>query len=324
MTDTIRWGILGTADIARKALIPAMNEASNAVAAAVASRDGERARTYADKNGIPVAYGSYDELLADPEIDAVYNPLPVSMHAEWSIRAAEAGKPVLCEKPLCVNGAEARAMRAAFDERGLLLMEAIMFRHHPLTREVARMVAEGYVGELRMVHAQFNADPAGEDNIRLRKETGGGALLDVGCYCTSVMRLLAGAEPADVTAQATYNENDVDVGFVGTMLFPRGVVGHLGCGLRTQFDCSYGACGSEGRLLVDWGAMVAWPGEDFVIRRWRGGESDEVVVPAANHYKLMVEDFGRALLDGTPPVLDIEDSVLNMDAMDRLMAAARG
>jgi predicted dehydrogenase len=300
-----------------------MNEAPNAEPVAVASRSLDRAEAYAEENGLQKAYGSYEELLADDEIDAVYNPLPVSLHAEWSIRTAEAGKPVLVEKPFAQNAEEARRMRKAFAERDLLLMEGIMYRYHPMTRRMKQMVDEGAVGEVRMVHAQFNADPGDPDDIRMRKETGGGALLDVGCYCVSVMRLLSGQEPESAKAQALFNENGVDVGFVGTMQFPGGVVGHLGAGLRTQFDCSYGVCGSEGRLLVDWGAMCAWPGEDFTIKHWQGEDSDEIVIPAANHYALMVEDFSAALLEGTEPMIPVSESIRNMEAIDMLMQDAR-
>jgi predicted dehydrogenase len=323
MADTIRWGILGTADIAAGATIPGMKEAANAEPVAVASRSQERADAYAEENDLQKAYGSYEDLLADPEIDAIYNPLPVSLHAEWSIRAAEAGKPVLVEKPFALNAEEARSMRDAFAERDLLLMEGIMYRYHPLTRNVKQMVDEGLIGEVRMVHAQFNADPGDPDDIRLRKETGGGALLDVGCYCVSVMRLLSGQEPESARALATFNENDVDVGFVGTMQFPDGVVGHLGAGLRTQFDCSYGVCGSKGRLLVDWGALCAWPGEDFSIKHWEGEDFEEIVVPAANHYALMIEDYSAALLEGRAPMIPVSESVQNMEALDLLMEDAR-
>jgi predicted dehydrogenase len=324
MADTIRWGILGTADIAAGATIPGMQEAENAEPLAVASRSRERAEAYAEENGLPRVYGSYEDLLADPDIDAVYIPLPVAMHAEWSLKAADAGKPVLVEKPFTRTAEEARQVRDAFAERDLQLMEGIMYRYHPLTRNVKQMVDDGLIGQIRMVHAQFNADPGDPEDIRLRKETGGGALLDVGCYCVSVMRLLAGQEPESVKAQATFNENDVDVGFVGTMQFPDGVVGHLGAGLRTQFDCSYGVCGSKGRLLVDWGALCAWPGEEFPIKHWEGEEFEEISVPAANHYTLMIEDYSAALLGGTAPEIPVSESVRNMEVLDLLMQDARG
>jgi D-xylose 1-dehydrogenase (NADP+, D-xylono-1,5-lactone-forming) len=322
MTDVVRWGILSTSDHARKVALPGIAQAANCRAVAVASRDVDRARAFADELGIPRSFGSYDELLADSEIDAVYLPLPVSLHSHWALRAADAGKPVLCEKPLSANADQARTMTEAFASRGLLLREALMYRYHPLVVRAQELVRKGGIGEIRMVHAQFNASVHDETNIRMRRETGGGSLLDVGCYCTSVMRYMTGEEPVEVSALARLGAEGVDEGFVGTMRFGSGVLGHFGCGMRTQFDCSFGVCGSTGRVLVDWGAMCAWPGEAFRIRLWRGEEYEEIEVPPTNSTQLLFEDFAGALLSGGQPRIPAEDAVRNMEALDRLMAAA--
>ncbi len=318
----IRWGILGTAKIAAGSLIPAIKASRNGVVAAVASRDLAKAQAFADKHGIPKAHGSYEALLADPGIDAIYNPLPGFLHAPWSLHAAAAGKPTLCEKPLANSAAEAEAMARAFRERNLLLAEALMYRYHPMTRKVVEIVRGGQLGELRQVHAQFNAGIVDPDDFRFRRDLGGGALLDVGSYCVSVMRLLAGSEPTAATAAAVVNEFGADLQMAGTLAFSGGVLGHFGCGIQSQFDCSYGASGSLGRVLVDWGAMCAWPGTDFTIKLWRGEAYEEIVVPAANHYQLMVEDFGDALLTGKPMDHTLDDALANLRVVDRLFAAA--
>jgi predicted dehydrogenase len=323
MGEKIRWGILGTAAHARKALIPAIKASSNGEVFAVASRDWEKAKNFAAENGIPRAFGSYEELLASPEIDAVYNPLPVSMHAEWSVRCAEAGKPVLCEKPIALNAAETERMIRVFEEKKLLLMEGIMYHYHPLTRRAVQMAREGAVGKIQMVYAQFNAKIGNPDDIRFKKEMGGGALLDVGCYCASVLRLLAGEEPVAVRAGSRFSDSGVDVVSCGVLSFPSGVQGHLGCSLTAQFNCEYGVSGTEGRLLVDHGAMCAWPGESFKIRWWHGGAYEEIAVPPANHYQLMVEDFAAALFENRPAAIHPRESLNNMRVLDQLAASAR-
>jgi predicted dehydrogenase len=321
-SGTVRWGILGTAKIAAGALIPAIKASRNGVVAAVASRDAAKAQEFADKHGIARVHGSYEALLADPGIDAIYNPLPGHLHAPWCLKAAAAGKPTLCEKPLTCDAAEADKLVNMFQEKGVLLAEALMYRYHPMTRRVHEIVRSGQLGELRMVHAQFNCTIADPADFRFHRDTGGGALLDVGSYCVSVMRLLAGTEPDAVTAAAVVNEFGADLQMTGTLSFPGGVLGHFGCGMQSQFDCSYGASGSLGRVLVDSGAMCAWPGTDFTIKLWRGEAYEEIVVPAANHYQLLVEDFGDALLTGKPMDHTLEDTVSNLRVIDRLFAAA--
>ncbi|MFP4381042.1 MAG: Gfo/Idh/MocA family protein [Candidatus Sumerlaeia bacterium] len=323
MTDKIRWGVLSTASHGKKALIPAIKESKNGEVVAISSRGLDKAEAAAKELDIPKAYGSYEELIADPDIDAIYNPLPVSFHAEWSIKCAEAGKPTLCEKPLALNADEVRQMIAAFEKHNVTLGESIMYHFHPLTRTVKKMVEDGAVGKIRMVYAQFNAACEDPSDIRLRKETGGGALLDVGCYCTSVMRLLAGEEPDSIKANAVFNENDIDLITTASMQFPSGVVGHMGCALDTFFDCSYGISGTEGRILVDRGAMCAWPGEAFKIKYENADGMQEIETPEANHYKLIAEDFADAVLQKRKPTVSLEETLNNMITLDRIMESCR-
>ncbi|MBZ0276228.1 MAG: Gfo/Idh/MocA family oxidoreductase [Anaerolineae bacterium] len=322
MTEKIRWGILSTANIGNKRVIPAIHQARNGVVAAVASRSLDKAQAFADATDIPKAYGSYEELLADPEIDAIYNPLPNSEHAIWSIRCAEAGKPVLCEKPLASDAAEAQRMVDAFAERGIPFAEAFMYRFHPQTVKVREMVASGAVGRLTTVQSSFTFPISNEANIRLSQSLAGGALMDVGCYCVNVMRLMTGEEPVQASALAQVGESSgVDETLAGVLSFPSGVVGHFDCGLRSHRTHTYEIRGTEGRILVE-SAFAMEPDEQPVIRWWRGNEYQEIVMPAVNHYTLMAEDFADALLLNRPPRFSGQDGVENMRVLDQLLAAA--
>ncbi|MFO7958689.1 MAG: Gfo/Idh/MocA family oxidoreductase [Candidatus Brocadiia bacterium] len=322
-TGEVRWGILSTARIARQHVIPAIRDSRNGRAVAIASRDKARARRVADEFEIPRAYGSYDELLADPDVDAIYNPLPISLHAEWSVRCAEAGKPVLCEKPLAANAEEARRMVEAFAERELLLAEGLMYRFHPLTRRVKAMVDDGAVGDIRLMRAVFCAATPGEDNIRLRAELAGGAMRDLGCYCVSVMRLMTGQEPNEVTATGHVGpETDVDEWVAGTLTFPSGARGTFACGLRMEFGCSYEICGTEGRITVP-GGVVPGKENEATIHHYQDYNRTDIAIPPADHYRLMVEDFTNALLEGRPPTYPPEDAIHNLHVIDQALAAVR-
>ena len=195
MADTVRWGILSTANIGAKRVIPAIHKSVNGTVAAVASRTMAAAQVFADENNIPVAYGSYEDLLADTNIDAIYISLPNSMHHEWSLKCADAGKPTLCEKPLASNAQEAQQMVDAFKAKNLLFAEAFMYRFHPQNQRAQQMVQDGAIGEPHIMDASFSfrINPGNEDNIRLSKVLAGGALMDVGCYCVNCMRFITGA-----------------------------------------------------------------------------------------------------------------------------------
>ena len=231
MTETkLRWGVISTANIGRAAVNPAIQASRNGELLAVASREEERAREFAQKWEIPRHYGSYDALLDDASVDAVYIPLPNSMHREWTIRAAEKGKHILCEKPLALSADECREMDAAAEANGVKLMEAFMYRFHPRTQKVVEMVRAGVVGDLKLITSGFTFRLKNSDNVRLRPEMGGGSLMDVGCYCVNVSRTIAGAEPAAVQAVAHQGPSGVDEQMVGTLRFEGG--------LLAQFDCA--------------------------------------------------------------------------------------
>src|SRR5215208_6161820 len=222
MAPAVKWGIISTADINRK-LIPGAHASPKVDLVAVASRDKGRAETYAREWQIERAYGSYDELLADPDIEAVYNPLPNTLHAEWSIKALDAGKHVLCEKPFSRHTRDVEASFDAAERNDQLLSEAFMYRHNPQTARVKELFENGAIGALRLVRSAFSYSLYDADNIRLRTDVEGGALMDVGCYCVSGSRLLGG-EPDRVYSEQLVGPTGVDVRFHGTMRFPSGVV----------------------------------------------------------------------------------------------------
>lgn len=324
MPDKIRWGILSTASIGFRRVVPAMQQSRNGEVTAVASRSLDKAQKYAAERNIPKAYGSYEELLADPEIDAIYNPLPNSEHAEWSIRCAEAGKPVLCEKPLAKDAAEAQTMVDAFASRGVLFAEGFMYRFHPQTVKVKEIIEHGAVGQMTSLNASFTFPIRTEDNIRLNNGLAGGGLMDVGCYCLNVMRLMSGEEPVRGRALARFGEqSQVDEQLAGVLEFPSGVIGHFDCGVRSLRTHTYEIRGTEGRILVEKG-FVMEPHEEPIIRWWHGEDYQEFKMPAVNQYTIMAEDFADALLNKRPPRYLPQDGVENMKAIDMLIASARG
>jgi xylose dehydrogenase (NAD/NADP) len=314
----VRWGILSTARIAVRRVLPALLRSETGIALAIASRDRDRAQAVAGQFGIPRAYGAYEDLLADPEVDAIYNPLPNSLHREWTVRAAAAGKHVLCEKPLAPSRAEAEEMVEACRRAGVLLQEAFMYRFHPQIETLRRLVRDGAVGVPWLVRAAFTFTVTRPEDIRLDPALGGGGLLDVGCYGVNISRLLLG-EPTVVWATAVY-EGGVDVRLAGAMGFD-GAAALVDCGLRAPYRQGAEVVGTEGTIVV---ARPFQPEEDpavLVVRR--GDREDQVVVEGTNQYTRMLDHVGRCLLDGTPPAFDASDAVANMRVLDALATAAR-
>ncbi len=320
MSEKIRWGILSTAHIGEK-VVPAIQESINGEVAAVASRSLERAQAFADKLHIPTAYGSYEALLADPNIDAIYNPLPNSEHAEWSMRCADAKKPTLCEKPLASDGDEAQQMVDYFRDRAVLFAEGFMYRFHPQTQQVKDLLDQGMIGRLTTVSAAFSFAISDENNIRLSRVLAGGGLMDVGCYCVNVMRFMTGEEPDRVTAAARFGVDSlVDEVLAGVLGFPSGVVGHFDCSLRTYRTHRYELRGTTGRILVGEGFTMG-PTSETVIHHWHDNAYEKITVPPANSYRLMAEDFADAVLKPRQPRFHPQDGVNNMRVIDRLLAS---
>lgn len=323
MTDTIRFGILSTANIGIKRVIPAIQKAHNATVTAIASRNYERAREVASSLKIETAYGSYEDLLVDDTIDAIYIPLPNSMHAEWAIKCAEAGKPTLCEKPLALTADEAQAMVDAFKERDILFAEAFMYRFHPQNQRVQRMVQDGAIGDLHMMSASFSFSLSNPENIRLDQSLGGGALMDVGCYCINSMRFLSGEEPVRANALANFGaETGVDEQIAGILEFPGGMRGHFDASLRSHRVHTYEVRGSTGRILLP---ESYTPAHDSAtsIHYWSGDKHEVLTIEPVDQYQLMVEDFADALINNRPPRFDPQDAVNNMKVIDNLLDSAR-
>ena len=314
----IRWGILSTAHIAQQRMIPAIVKSASGELGAVASRDLEKASRYAEENDIPQSYGSYEELLADPKIDAVYCPLPTGMHYDWCMKALEARKPLLCEKPITVYREEAERVFATFEQAEVLISEAYMYLYHPLNHKVRELVQSGRIGELRSIQSTFNVSIPRTD-IRFSKPLGGGSLLDLGCYCVGISRFLTGAEPLEVKSLARIGpESQVDESFAGCLRFPGDVLAVFSCGLTTHFECNYEVYGSKGRMRVSRAGMIAWPGEAFDIEVWSEDDFERITIPDTDHYELLVEAFNQALLTGGKEVVPHQESLNNLRVMDQL------
>jgi len=308
----VKWGILSTADINRKLLAGAA-ESDDVEVVAVGSRDLDRAQEYARTWDIERAYGTYDELLADPDVEAVYIPLPNTMHSEWSIRALEAGKHVLCEKPFSRHIADVERAFDAADATGLHLSEAFMYRHHPQTARLAELVASGAIGELRVIRSAFSYSLYDADNIRLRTDAEGGSLMDVGCYCISGARLLGG-EPESVFGAAHIGSSGTDWLFTGLMRFPGDVTALFDCGTSLPNRDELEAIGTEGSLFLD----DPWHCGAPVIELRRGDAVERIEIEAANPYRLELEDMNAAIRGERPPLLGRADALGQVRAIDAL------
>jgi predicted dehydrogenase len=285
----VTWGIVSTADINRK-VIPGAHASEKVELVGVASRDQERAMAYAEEWEIPRAYGSYEALLADPEIEAVYISLPNTLHCEWSIKALEAGKHVLCEKPLSRHPEEVAAAFGVADRTGYLLSEAFMWRHNPQTARLVELVESGAIGELRLIRSTFSYGLYDHDNIRLRTDVEGGALMDVGCYNVSGSRLLGG-EPERVWGEAWYGPSGTDWVFTGTLRFHGDVVATFDCGTALPNRDELEAIGSEGSLFLD----DPWHCYHPVIELRRDGGVERIELEPSDSYRLELENVSDAI-----------------------------
>ncbi len=320
---TIRWGILGAANIARKRFIPGVSRTSNGVVAAIASRDGAKAREAAAALGIPRAYDSYDALIADPDIDAIYNPLPNSLHAEWTLKAVAVGKPVLCEKPLAIGSAQAMVMIDAARSAGVLLMEAFMYRFHPQHARVRALIDDGAIGDVRAVRANFTflLEPFNPQNVRLQRDLAGGALMDVGCYCVNAARMLFGEEPTWASAQADMRDQfGVEVALAGMLGFSDRRMATFDCGFRASGQGAYAVVGTTGQIDVPNAFVPAQA--DTIVRVTSGGATHDETIGAVDQYALEAEAFAAALLHGTPLALPADDALGTLRAVEALHQSA--
>ena len=316
MTRPVHWGILSTARINRLVLAGA-RQSDRLKVVAIASRDLARARSFAREHGIDRAYGSYERLLEDTEVEAVYLPLPNALHVEWSLRALEAGKHVLCEKPLTRRPAEVDGLYDAAERADRLVMEAFMYRHHPQTRRLEELVGQGAIGQLRLVRSAFSFTLARRADVRLSRELDGGSLMDVGCYCVSGSRVLAG-EPEQVQAQAVAGESGVDVRFTATMRFSGDVLGHFDCGFDLPHRSALEVVGSEGSLLVADPWHCRRPG----IELHRDDGVERISIEPADSYQLQLENLSDAIRGDAAPLLDRGDALGQARALEALDLAA--
>jgi predicted dehydrogenase len=320
MNNKTRWGILGTARIALKSMIPALKESDMAEVAAVASRDIDNARDFAGRFAIPKAYGSYAALLADPEIDAVYIPLPNHLHKPWTLLAAEAGKHILCEKPLALNLEECQAMIAAARANGVQLMEAFMYRYHPRILAAHKMVLDGAIGDLKTIESAFTYRKEDTANIRFKPEMGGGALMDVGCYSVSISRIMAGREPRTVQARMYRTSTGVDDQLVGMLDFGDELIAHFDCAMNQEDRQRCLLAGSRGYLEIPNSFKVGVE-ETWITEQKGEGIRQEYRFEGVNIYTLMAEDFMHSIA-GRPPRFPIEDALGNMRTILALAESA--
>lgn len=319
----VRWGVLGTGNIGRRAVIPAIQAATNARLVAVASRDAARARTFVHEVAPSArAHGTYEALLEDPDVEAVYIPLPNSEHAEWTIRAAGAGKHVLCEKPLALTAAEARRIIVACQSAGVLLLEAFMYRFHPQTRWVQEQLAAGRIGTVRLVRGWFGFEIAGRSrDIRLQGALGGGSLMDVGCYPLNYCRMVYGGPPQAASARVVVPPHSEVEQMVGAVLdFGEGRLGVIECGFLWPEHQRVEIVGASGRIIVE---APFTPGvSDTVIRVVGNDETMVRRIAGVDEYRLQVEHFSAAVREGKTLAILPTDAVENAAAIEMIYQAA--
>lgn len=325
MSEKLRWGILGSARIVRKT-IPALQGTRNGVVMGIASRSEVKAKEYADKHGIPQAFGSYESMLASPDIDAVYIPLPNALHLEWTLRALDAGKHVLCEKPLAMNNQDCEEIAHKADATGLKVLEGFMYRFHPRFEKLHELLAAEAVGQVTFIHVAHSFAADGDDNIRWFKGLGGGALFDAGCYCVNVSRTVTGQEPADVAAFGNYRDaNDggrIDTSLAGMLRFPGGATALLDTAVDLERRNFLEITGTEGRLYLD--NPFTLLEEDSVLEEHHFGQAAiRHEVKGENHFIRMGEHFADSVLQNTPLRYSLTDSASNARTLVALDQAAR-
>ncbi len=319
----LSWGILSTSRFAARAVIPATQKSRYSQVTAIASREVERASKLAAQLGIPKTFGSYESLLSDPDIDVIYNPLPNHLHVDWTLRALEAGKHVLCEKPIGLDHADAlRLANAAKNYPGLKVMEAFMYRHHPQWRKVKELVEAEMIGEMKGVHSlysYYNDDPT---NIRNIPEYGGGGMLDIGCYCVSLSRFVYAREPERVVARLEIDSGTgVDRLATGTLDFGSGIATFT-CGTRIQPYQRVNIIGTKGRIEIE---IPFNAPNDRATRIFlqKGGATEEISFEACDQYTVQADLFAEAILNDTPVPTPISDAVSNMRVIDAVFESSR-
>ena len=323
MTRTLRWGIVGTASIAESAFIPAMQNSERGRVTAIAGRDANKARQMAERAGVEKSYGSYEELMQDSDIDAVYIPLPNHLHKEWTVQAARAGKHVLCEKPAALNAGEAEEMLKVCEEEGVLFAEAFMYRYGGKHARVREILESGEIGDLRSMHGVFNyCTPDDTGNVRFNRSMGGGSIYDIGVYPISAARMIAGCEPLWASAHAFFSSrhDDVDMAASGLLAFPDGLALTFECGMWSYNRSYFEITGTHGRIELPF--MFGWR-ENPQIVVCTDRERREERLPEVNHYTLQADAFARAVFGEAKLPFASEDALHNMRAVDACLQSAR-
>ena len=315
----LRWGLLSTARITKALLDPLRNSKRNQLLA-VASRSQDKADEYARKHKVKRAYGSYADLLADPEIDVIYNPLPNHLHAEWTIKAIQAGKHVLCEKPLALSLAEVDAMSAAAERSGKVIAEAFMYRSHPQTLKTREIVADGRLGKIKMVRGSFTFMMTNPDDYRWKPEMGGGGLWDVGCYPLSYTRFLLGAEPLEVFGWQVTSPTGVDELFTAQLRFPQNVYAQFDCSIKIPYHVFMEIVGDEATLIIP---RPFNPGPKEKLYLTKDGKTETIAVKGTESYLAEVEDMADAILLNKPPRVSLSDSRANTAVILALFESAK-
>lgn len=320
---SVKWGVLGTAYIFERDTAEGMKQAENCELYAIAGRSQEKAEAFKEKYGFQKAYGNYEDLLADPQVDAVYIPLPNTMHYEWTIKALKAKKHVLCEKPLAPTAKEAREMFETAREQGVFLMEAFAYQHSPYIAEVKKELENGTIGDVRYMEAALITSDYVEGNIRMRRETFGGSTYDLGVYCNSLILRMLGKEPEKIQAVSTFSTEGVDMYTAVLMEYENGVRANFDCGmvLATEKNSAldrFQIHGTKGSIeAVKFGFNA--PGElSYVVRNFEGMEEMKTVQVPQN-YRLEVEQLGRCITDGETPAVSEAFSVANARIIDRIL-----
>jgi predicted dehydrogenase len=332
MSDRLRWGVLGTGNIARQFADGVLKTGRRSQIGAVGSRSLQSAQGFAQAREIGAVHGSYDALLADPQVDAIYNSLPNSLHHQWTIKSLRAGKHVLCEKPFALTHTEAQEMFEEARKAKRVLVEAFMYRSHPLTHAMIDAVRGGEIGELKLIRTSFCYKTSRIDgNVRFERELGGGGLMDVGCYCINFSRMLAGEEPSEIHASANMHERGVDDLLVATLKFPAGVVASFTCGMSVHADNTAYVCGTDGyiEIPIPWKPPVT--GAAYTIAKSTPPKMDlaagapprppketRTIDAGKELYALEADDFAAAVLDGKPPALTEADTLGNMAVLDEM------
>ena len=315
----LNWGLLSTARINRS-LIPPLRASKRNHLLAVASRSQESVDAYAKEWKIERAHDTYEALLADPDIDVIYNPLPNHMHAEWTIKAVEAGKHVLCEKPIALSVDDVDAMAAVAQKHGRVVAEAFMYRHHPQTLKVGEMVKNGSIGTLKLMRGSFSFVLSDEGNIRLDPAMGGGSIWDIGCYPISYMRTVVGAEPKSVYGQQVTGPTGIDDTFVGQLHFDDDIYGQFDSSFSIPFHAYMEIVGSEATLIIP---KPFKPGVGEKIFISRDGKTETVKIKGEELYLGEVEDMADAIALGKSSRISLEDSRANIAAILALLESAR-